>query len=147
MTLILRQKNTLFIFNICQKKEDIQIELIDLLTLKFCLFLFELLVLTCQYVELLLERLTNNSFDIIDRFILNRESYYPLGSKRRTHVYILKKIKNGLSAEVYGFRLFAFSVKSCFLSLFFQTKLYFTCLLYTSPSPRDATLSRMPSSA
>ena len=23
----------------------------------------------------------------------------------------------------------------------------FTCLLYTSPSPRDATLSRMPSSA
>ena len=26
-------------------------------------------------------------------------------------------------------------------------KLYSTCLLYTSPSPRDATLSRMPSSA
>ena len=25
--------------------------------------------------------------------------------------------------------------------------LYNTCLLYTSPSPRDATLSRMPSSA
>ena len=25
--------------------------------------------------------------------------------------------------------------------------LYYTCLLYTSPSPRDATLSRMPSSA
>ena len=25
--------------------------------------------------------------------------------------------------------------------------LYDTCLLYTSPSPRDATLSRMPSSA
>ena len=24
---------------------------------------------------------------------------------------------------------------------------YITCLLYTSPSPRDATLSRMPSSA
>ena len=24
---------------------------------------------------------------------------------------------------------------------------YFACLLYTSPSPRDATLSRMPSSA
>ena len=27
------------------------------------------------------------------------------------------------------------------------TKTFFTCLLYTSPSPRDATLSRMPSSA
>ena len=27
------------------------------------------------------------------------------------------------------------------------TKAYYSCLLYTSPSPRDATLSRMPSSA
>ncbi len=27
------------------------------------------------------------------------------------------------------------------------TRLYTTCFLYTSPSPRDATLSRMPSSA
>ena len=27
------------------------------------------------------------------------------------------------------------------------TQLYLDCLLYTSPSPRDATLSRMPSSA
>ena len=26
-------------------------------------------------------------------------------------------------------------------------KQYYICLLYTSPSPRDATLSRMPSSA
>ena len=29
----------------------------------------------------------------------------------------------------------------------FNTNLIFPCLLYTSPSPRDATLSRMPSSA
>ena len=29
----------------------------------------------------------------------------------------------------------------------FQTPEIFPCLLYTSPSPRDATLSRMPSSA
>ena len=28
-----------------------------------------------------------------------------------------------------------------------EGKLYYRCLLYTSPSPRDATLSRMPSSA
>ena len=28
-----------------------------------------------------------------------------------------------------------------------QLALHFSCLLYTSPSPRDATLSRMPSSA
>ena len=28
-----------------------------------------------------------------------------------------------------------------------RTQLFIVCLLYTSPSPRDATLSRMPSSA
>ena len=28
-----------------------------------------------------------------------------------------------------------------------RLKLYFSCLLYTSPSPRDGLLSRMPSSA
>ena len=28
-----------------------------------------------------------------------------------------------------------------------KTVITYTCLLYTSPSPRDATLSRMPSSA
>ncbi|WDT36643.1 hypothetical protein PVA38_09915 [Streptococcus pneumoniae D39] len=32
-----------------------------------------------------------------------------------------------------------------FLSKFFT--LYYSCLLYTSPSPRDRTRSRMPSSA
>ena len=32
-------------------------------------------------------------------------------------------------------------------SLVFWIYLYQACLLYTSPSPRDATLSRMPSSA
>ena len=31
--------------------------------------------------------------------------------------------------------------------LVIDTHWYTTCLLYTSPSPRDATLSRMPSSA
>ena len=34
--------------------------------------------------------------------------------------------------------------KACLLN---QTSCLYTCLLYTSPSPRDATLSRMPSSA
>ena len=47
----------------------------------------------------------------------------------------LKEIKDLVertSGEIYN---------SCLLNL------YHTCLLYTSPSPRDATLSRMPSSA
>ena len=34
-----------------------------------------------------------------------------------------------------------------FLELRLDNVIYRTCLLYTSPSPRDATLSRMPSSA
>ena len=29
----------------------------------------------------------------------------------------------------------------------YESKAHYDCLLYTSPSPRDATLSRMPSSA
>ena len=33
------------------------------------------------------------------------------------------------------------------LGLIFLSSLLYGCLLYTSPSPRDATLSRMPSSA
>ena len=34
-----------------------------------------------------------------------------------------------------------------FMNSFHNLPSYYTCLLYTSPSPRDATLSRMPSSA
>ena len=45
----------------------------------------------------------------------------------------------------------AFSNAACFTSLdgasFARTASSFTCLLYTSPSPRDGLLSRMPSSA
>ena len=33
------------------------------------------------------------------------------------------------------------------VAAFMKQKRYYICLLYTSPSPRDATLSRMPSSA
>ena len=40
-----------------------------------------------------------------------------------------------------------FSMKSIFVKLIYQPVNGMDCLLYTSPSPRDATLSRMPSSA
>ena len=36
---------------------------------------------------------------------------------------------------------------SVLIFLLIKSYTYDTCLLYTSPSPRDATLSRMPSSA
>ena len=38
---------------------------------------------------------------------------------------------------------YPFGQPKCYAS----NELYIACLLYTSPSPRDATLSRMPSSA
>ena len=40
-----------------------------------------------------------------------------------------------------------FSVRSIIATITFMIVGIITCLLYTSPSPRDATLSRMPSSA
>jgi len=40
-----------------------------------------------------------------------------------------------------------FGVQNPFIPVAFLTAGFFSCLLYTSPSPRDATLSRMPSSA
>ena len=39
------------------------------------------------------------------------------------------------------------SYRQSFATLLFVPFLFKDCLLYTSPSPRDATLSRMPSSA
>ena len=47
------------------------------------------------------------------------------------------------SSTFYG--LIAFG--ALLLSLGYVIYRFYTCLLYTSPSPRDATLSRMPSSA
>ena len=38
-------------------------------------------------------------------------------------------------------------VRACNVTIQGPNKINYICLLYTSPSPRDATLSRMPSSA
>ena len=47
-----------------------------------------------------------------------------------------------------GFILLWFIILGCMIKVFLQVELgRYACLLYTSPSPRDATLSRMPSSA
>ena len=39
------------------------------------------------------------------------------------------------------------TIKECMLSVKINSEYYYICLLYTSPSPRDRTRSRMPSSA
>ena len=55
-----------------------------------------------------------------------------------------------VAVRVRGFPGFAYSicaVSDCPINETIDYPINYTCLLYTSPSPRDATLSRMPSSA
>ena len=49
------------------------------------------------------------------------------------------------TAHILLFFLMATQVVNAVFHIFFS--LYYSCLLYTSPSPRDGLLSRMPSSA
>ena len=58
----------------------------------------------------------------------------------------LAALKNPVSGEIPGGKLFSVEQKVDQLQKR-QGELSRICLLYTSPSPRDATLSRMPSSA
>ena len=55
-------------------------------------------------------------------------------------------LKNPQNIDVNWETLFTFKVNSWF-SATLSTLLIYDCLLYTSPSPRDRTRSRMPSSA
>ena len=54
---------------------------------------------------------------------------------------VMKLIRDNLTPDLLGGR------KSLMYPKDTLTNKYYGCLLYTSPSPRDATLSRMPSSA
>ena len=47
----------------------------------------------------------------------------------------------------YLYRTHLIAMSVILFSAEYEYMLYIICLLYTSPSPRDATLSRMPSSA
>ena len=52
------------------------------------------------------------------------------------------------SAGLLGYDIYSHVFNGTeFLNFYTETALIIICLLYTSPSPRDATLSRMPSSA
>ena len=63
------------------------------------------------------------------------------GHKRQYRVIDFKRDKDGIPARVATIEYDP--NRTCFIALLH----YADCLLYTSPSPRDATLSRMPSSA
>ena len=88
-----------------------------------------------------------------------------------SHVRVISALWEKLGSETFGFppglKINSFAVngggllmEQAYLEHFLQKKnstkyilffidpfMLYTCLLYTSPSPRDATLSRMPSSA
>ena len=49
--------------------------------------------------------------------------------------------------NIKGFKEVIKHVQRCWASLFEARAIFYSCLLYTSPSPRDRTRSRMPSSA
>ena len=53
----------------------------------------------------------------------------------------------GIRRDVPVLHLVAFVTLGDLLPQLVESQLHQACLLYTSPSPRDATLSRMPSSA
>ena len=80
----------------------------------------------------------------------------PSGSGKTTlSKRILKKIKNGiiLNTDNYYRTGILSQILSRTLTSYFDRKISFniglfqSCLLYTSPSPRDLSTSRMPSSA
>ena len=62
--------------------------------------------------------------------------------------WILMPLIFAMTYEVLARKLFlAPTIWAYDISRFLYGALFMLCLLYTSPSPRDATLSRMPSSA
>ena len=74
----------------------------------------------------------------VNNFSINSPTILTLGTfdgVHKGHQKILKKLKSEAKKD---------SLKSVVLTFFPHPR---TCLLYTSPSPRDRTRSRMPSSA
>ena len=63
------------------------------------------------------------------------------------HASLNGRFQDGSEERGEHTRTLHHSTRDCFLASIFRDGLKTTCLLYTSPSPRDATLSSMPSSA
>ena len=76
---------------------------------------------------------------------MNNGSY--LGVAVSTDKEPYETIKLNQVDDMGGYEALSRSGWIAFVQKYFFAALLGTCLLYTSPSPRDATLSRMPSSA
>ena len=83
------------------------------------------------------------------------ETFYPFeGGSSRRYLEVLKRlVRKGYEVDLYTVRLRSeWKIKENVEGInVLRTEQvmedYITCLLYTSPSPRDGLLSRMPSSA
>ena len=86
--------------------------------------------------------------DIMGEVLSMKTVYYPLGQSLRLRTYYLKAIREAYPSESDAEQALE-DVLLLWLHQKYNVKKFGppTCLLYTSPSPRDATLSRMPSSA
>ena len=101
-------------------------------------------------------KLSDNALAILKNFAgINNSILVKQGNKLRT-ISVAKNILAEAEIKEEFPRDFAIYDLNQFLNglslhqdpdLDFQQDTYLSCLLYTSPSPRDATLSRMPSSA
>ena len=97
-------------------------------------------------------RKTNHGLSPINRFNSNNndsnQTIIMMGDQtfsRRSSEYLpLKVLESYLS---YGMSAALFKLFREKHGITYDLGVYYPCLLYTSPSPRDATLSRMPSSA
>ena len=80
----------------------------------------------------------------------NKCGNFTLLFSRGEHGFVLIKVLAARAAHLF-FRIGKikfFTSFACFSQFYFLTQTeYFACLLYTSPSPRDLSTSRMPSSA
>ena len=91
--------------------------------------------------------------EFLSLFLAEKQKPYMLATLRQRYLYRFREnsfIKNRLNQSIPFLQFSEYNCEDFFSRNEISRLIYFyvnSCLLYTSPSPRDATLSRMPSSA
>ena len=87
------------------------------------------------------EILKEKGYEALVVFPKNWEVWIPVGKNLPDKKLNYKLFKKSYKSKIIPFLVTEYSQHEL------HGPIYISCLLYTSPSPRDATLSRMPSSA
>ena len=96
------------------------------------------------------EVINNFNYSLDDFDYSKRIEYSILQTDKNLKFYDLKNNRSQYLPQIYANYNYGYNTSSSNYDLFFDSnrwKSFGTCLLYTSPSPRDRTRSRMPSSA